>query len=140
MARSDSIATGERPDVALVLDTGGLIAYQRADRMTALLIDAATRRGQPIVTSSGCVAQAWRQGGPRHARLARLLRGVVEHGITADISRSLGGLCGRSGTADVVDAHVASITGDGDVVATSDDGDLRLLFTTIGRRAEIVHC
>jgi hypothetical protein len=51
--------------VALILDTGGLIAFDRGDRQVAALLEVARRRRDPVITSSGCVAQAWRGGGPR---------------------------------------------------------------------------
>jgi hypothetical protein len=62
-------------------DTGGLIAFDRGDRQVAVLMEAARRRRDPVLTSSGCVAQAWRGDGSRQALMARLLQGTAEVGI-----------------------------------------------------------
>jgi len=126
--------------MGLVLDTGGLIAFDRGDRQVAALIEAARRRRDPVITSSGCVAQAWRAGGSRQALLARGLRGAAELGLDQRISRTTGDLCGATQTTDVVDAHLTLLTRDGDVVLTSDVDDLRRLLRSRGTRAEILHC
>jgi hypothetical protein len=126
--------------MGLVLDTGGLIAFDRGDRQVAALVEAARRRRHRVITSSGCVAQARRAGGSRQALLAYLLRGAAEFGLDHRISRTTGDLCGMSKTTDVVDAHVALLTRDGDVVLTSDVADLRRLLSSRGIRAEIFRC
>jgi hypothetical protein len=126
--------------MALVLDTGGLIAFDRGDRRVAALVEAARRRRDPLITSSGCVAQAWRGGGSRRALLARLLRGTLEVGLDGGMSRATGNLCGTSKTADVVGAHVALLTRQGDVVLTSDVDDFRRLIKTRSIQAELVRC
>lgn len=125
--------------MGLVLDTGGLIGFERGDRGVAALVEAARRRRDRVVTSSGCVAQAWR-GGPRQALLARLLRGLGEHGLDRRGSRAAGALCGAAGSSDAIDAHVALLAHDGDIVLTSDAGDLRLLLGARGCHAEVMPC
>lgn len=126
--------------MGLVLDTGALIAFERGDRELAALLEAARRRGEGPVTSSGCVGQLWRRGGPKQALLSRLLSGVEERGLTPEVSRMIGELCGRARRHDVVDAHVAFLARDGDVVLTSDVDDLRALLVSAGRRANVHHC
>lgn len=126
--------------MGLVLDTGGLIAFDRGDREVAALVEAARRRRDRVATSSGCVAQAWRGGGSRQALLARLLRGVTELGLDRRMSRATGDLCGATKTADVVDAHVALLVRDGDVVLTSDAEDLRRLLSASGVAAHVRRC
>jgi len=126
--------------VALVLDTGGLIAFDRGDREVAALVEAARRRRDRVVTSSGCVAQAWRVGGPRQALLSRLLAGVWETGLDRRISRAIGELCGAATAANVVDAHVALLVRDDDVVLTNDVDDLRGLLRTRGVSAHLRRC
>jgi hypothetical protein len=126
--------------MGLVLDAGALIAFDRGDRQVAALVEAARRRRDRVITSSGCVAQAWRAGGSRPALLARLLRGAAEFGFDHRLSRTIGDLCGVTKTSDVVDAHVALLTRDGDVLLTSDEADLRRLLSSRGIRAEILHC
>jgi hypothetical protein len=123
----------------LVLDTGGLIAFDRGDRNVAALVETARRRRDRVVTSSGCVAQAWR-GGARQALLSRLLRGVSETGLDPRVSRTAGELCGTATTTDVVDAHVALLVRDDDVVLSSDVDDLRRLLRARGVNAQVRRC
>jgi hypothetical protein len=126
--------------VGLILDSGGLIAFDRGDRDVAALVEATRRRRERALTSSGCVAQAWRGGGSRQALLARLLRGLHEQGLDPDVSRSLGQLCDEATTTDVVDAHVALLAHEGDLVVTSDAKDLRKLLRAAGSNAELRPC
>jgi hypothetical protein len=126
--------------VSLILDTGALIAFDRGDRQVAALLEAARRRRDQVVTSSGCLAQAWRGGSPRQALLARLLAGTNEVGLDRRTSRATGDLCQASKSADVVDAHVSLLAHDGDVVLTSDTRDLRRLLRARGIDAEVLAC
>lgn len=123
--------------MGLVLDSGGLIAFERGDREVAALVEATRRRRERIVTSSGCVAQAWRSGGSRQALLSRLLRGVDEQPLDRHVSRVVGELCASAGSSDVVDAHVAHLARDHDIVVTSDADDLQLLLDTTGSAARV---
>src|SRR6476619_4208024 len=101
--------------MGIVLDSGALIALDRGDRQVAALIETARLRGLRVVTSAGCVAQAWR-GGPKQALLARVLHGIEERPLGPESSRAVGELCGRARIPDVVDAHLASLATNGDVV------------------------
>jgi hypothetical protein len=125
--------------VGLVLDTGGLIAFERGDRQVGALVEAARRRRDGVVTSSGCVAQAWR-GGARQDLLARLVRGLSENALDRRVSRTMGELCGTTATTDVVDAHVALLVRDEDVVLTSDVDDLLRLLRARGVNAQVRRC
>ena len=125
--------------MTLVLDSGALIAFERGDRVVAARIEAARRRRDRLVTSSGCIVQVWR-GGPRQSLLARLLRGVHEHALHPKVSRAVGALCAKAGLADVVDAHVALLATHGDTVLTSDPADLQALLRTAGVRADLLAC
>lgn len=124
----------------MVLDSGALMAFERGDRGVAALIEATRRRREPISTSSGCVAQAWRQGGPRQAILARLLRGVREVDLDHRVSRQVGTLCAEARSSDVVDAHVALLAHDDDILLTTDPGDLRRLLDARSSSAELRGC
>jgi hypothetical protein len=126
--------------VALVLDTGGLIGFDRGDRQVAALVEAARRRRDRVVTSSGCVAQAWRGGGPRQALLSRLLRGTAEVGLDRRMSAATGDLCRATKTNDVVAAHVALQTREGDVLLTSDVKEFRRLLRARSINAEVLRC
>lgn len=126
--------------MGLVLDSGALIAFERGDRAIAALLEANRRRHEQIETSSGCVAQAWRGGGARQALLARLLEGVDERSLDSDVSRQVGRLCATAGTHDIVDAHVALLALDRDIVVTADADDLKHLLETRRSTARIISC
>lgn len=111
---------------ALVLDTGALLALERGQPRVRALLRRTLEGGGRVSVPAGVVAQAWR-GGPRQARVARLLGDpVVEVAPLDDVtSRAVGLLCGRSGHADVVDVHVALLAREQDAaVVTSDPDDL----------------
>jgi hypothetical protein len=126
--------------MSMIVDTGALIAFDRGDRRVAALVEAVRRRRELLVTSSGCVAQAWREGGPKQVLLARLLGGIHERALDPTVSRHLGGLCSATKSTDVVDAHVVSLAHDGDIILTSDPDDLQKLLAGTGTRAEIKRC
>lgn len=110
----------------LALDTGALIALERGDPRVRALLRRALDHDLAISVPAGVVAQAWR-GGPRQARVARLLADPrVEIPPMDDVTaRAVGLLCGRSGHPDVVDVHVALHAMQHDLsVVTSDPGDL----------------
>jgi hypothetical protein len=125
--------------VGIVLDTGALIAFERGDRRVAALVEATRRRKDRLVTSSGCVAQAWR-GGTRQALLARLLAGLSEQPLDPRQSRQVGVLCAAAATNDVVDAHVVLLAHDRDGVLTSDADDLDRLIRAAGSAARTISC
>lgn len=118
----------------LTFDAGALIAVDRGDERVVALIRTARTAGLPIAVPAGALAQVWRDG-RRQARLAGLLRVrsgapdvVVLDGRTA---RAAGELCGRAGTADVVDASVVLCAlARRDRIVTSDPDDLRRLDPT----------
>lgn len=115
--------------MTLVLDSGALIAVERADRPLLVIMEAARRRGRGFVVPAGVVAQVWR-GGQRQARLARFLsaRGVEIEVLTDAAARAAGVVCGRAGTADVVDASVVvTARRRHATVVSSDRADLELL-------------
>jgi hypothetical protein len=73
------------------------------------------------------VGQVWRDG-REQANLARVLAGVGVEALGKDDGKRIGELLALAGSADVVDAHVALITGHADLVLTSDPGDIRTLL------------
>lgn len=123
--------------MTFVLDTGALVALERGDRETWGLMAAAWRETAPVWTSAAATAQAWR-GDPRQARLARALVGIREHDLTASDARRVGALLAATTTTDVVDAHVACLAADGDVVVTSDPRDLQALLQARHVKAAVV--
>jgi hypothetical protein len=121
---------------ALVFDSGALIALERGDRAVGALLAAAAQDGVAAVTSSACVAQAWREPA-RQARLARGLAGFREHALDAERGRRVGLLLAHTGGRDVVDAAVAILAQDGDTVLTSDPRDIEGLLAGAGTRARV---
>ena len=84
-------------------------------------------KGLPLSVPAGVVAQAWR-GGPRQARVARLLADPDVRVVPLDdmTARAVGLLCGRSGHRDIVDVHVVLAAQEQrHTVVTSDPEDLR---------------
>ncbi|CAN5558447.1 hypothetical protein BH24CHL9_BH24CHL9_13310 [soil metagenome] len=124
---------------ALVLDAGALVAIDRDDRETVSLVAVARADGFDLRTNGGVVAQAWRDGA-RQARLARLLRATDRREIGESVGRSAGGLLGRSGSSDVVDATVVLLADAGDRIVTSDPSDIARLADAAGSSATIVPC
>ncbi|MDR2564493.1 MAG: hypothetical protein LBC97_00260 [Bifidobacteriaceae bacterium] len=111
----------------LTLDSGALLALERGDRSVRALLRRAADNGLTLSIPAGVVAQTW-MGGPRQARIARLLRdpGVVVVPLDAISARAVGLICGRSGHHDIVDVHVAlDARQRGHSVVTSDPEDLR---------------
>lgn len=123
--------------MALLLDAGGLIGYDRRNKTVIAFIDKAQRDQIPVRTTTAVVAQVWRDGS-KQVRLARLLAGVDERDLTNPRSRSIGVLLAASRTADVVDASLVDIAFDGDEILTSDPHDLRVLAEALGKRLTIV--
>jgi len=115
--------------MTLVLDAGALIAIDKAHRPTLIVMEAARRQGREVVVPAAVVAQVWR-GGARQARLARFLsaRGVDVEALTDGGARAAGVMCGRAGTADIVDASVV-VTAQHyrATVVSSDRSDLEIL-------------
>lgn len=113
----------------VTLDTGALIAVERADPRMHALLEEAGAHGLEIAIPAGVLAQAWRDP-VRQVRLSRLLR-VAEVTVVAlddAVARATGALCGRAGTADVIDASVALCARARDhAVVTSDPGDIAAL-------------
>lgn len=113
--------------MTVVLDAGALIAVDRRDHHVGALLRVAQAERIPVRTSAAVVAQVWRDGA-QQANLARVVAGIHAAALDLDTGKLLGALLARAGTADVVDAHVASLVGPGDTVLTSDPDDLGQLL------------
>lgn len=98
----------------------------------------ASGAGRAPVTVGPVVGQAWRGARPRPALLARALAGVEVLPVDDVLGRAAGELLGATRTSDVVDASLALVALDGDVVLTSDPDDLARLAATAGLDVEIV--
>jgi hypothetical protein len=124
--------------VSAVLDAGALIAIDRRDRSVGAMLRLLQRDGVPVQTSAGAIAQVWRDG-RRQVNLARLLAGIDIAGLDDGAVRTIGELLRANGSSDLVAAHVAVLVDRGDLVLTSDDGDIQSLLRTRRVRAQIVH-
>jgi len=92
---------GEESHRSVVLDAGALIAFERGDERMRALCREALRTGTRLVIPAGVLGQVMRDRG----------RQVPLSGATTEVppldrilAAAAGVLCGRSGTADVIDA------------------------------------
>ena len=124
--------------MALVLDAGALVAVEhRDDVVVRRLLNEASASSTKALTSAAVVAQVWRNGS-RQAILARLLGSIEIWPLSDTAARRVGELLAVSRTRDVVDAHVALLARDGDIVLTSDPGDIHRLLGSRGVAASVV--
>jgi hypothetical protein len=128
---------------ALVLDAGALIALDRNDRVAWATLRISADDASTVQVPAGVIAQAWRDG-RRQALLSRALTHCDEVPLDGAVARAAGLLCGRAGTADVIDASVAltaaGIARHDDVaVIASDPDDIRRLLSVLDVAARVVH-
>ena len=120
---------GKARPPAIVLDAGALIAFERGDARMRALIRESLKAGAALVVPAGVLGQVWR-GAPRQASLRALLNGptTVVPALDQVLAEAAGVLCGRAGTADVIDASVVLVAKrERALVLTSDIGDLERL-------------
>lgn len=118
--------------MSLVLDAGALLGYERGDLNVRALVRRAGQTGTDLRTTTGVVAQVWRNGS-RQARLALLLRGVLEIELGPAEARRVGTMLGHARTADVIDASIVDVAVDGDEILTSDPKDIANLAAASGK-------
>jgi predicted nucleic acid-binding protein len=106
----------------ITFDTGALIAIERRDRGMLAFMTAALNGGSKITVPAAVVAEWWRgQRGPA----SRILDAVVVEPLSGSLAKVAGETLARLPDATVVDAIVvASAARRGDLVLTSDVGDL----------------
>ncbi len=115
----------------ITFDAGGLIAVDRNDRRILALLARARELGERVTIPATALAQVMRNPA-RQARLSRLIRQAGTDLIALDgpDATAVGLLLARTGTADIVDAHVVVCAQRaGQAVATSDPADLRRIST-----------
>jgi len=120
----------------VTFDAGGLTALDRNDRRVLVLVARVTERGMRITIPATALAEAMRNPA-RQALLSRLVRQAGTDLVALDgpDATAAGLLLARTGTADVVDAHVvvcARRAGQAVVTSAADDlsriaPDLQLL-------------
>lgn len=141
MGRQDHPAARHSADrvTGVTYDSGALIAAEGSERRMwarhrALLL----RRVVPTVPAP-VIAQCWR-GTPRQAQLARLLAGCETEALDDTGARATGTLAGRARTTDIVDVSVVEgALRRGDLIISSDEGDLTAIATAVGRHVDIDH-
>jgi predicted nucleic acid-binding protein len=117
----------------LTLDTGALVALEKGDRRLRALLRIVVEASVPTFVPAGVLAQAWRGAPTLHAVAALLRRPhVAVVPLDEPTARAAGVLCGRRGTADVVDASVALCAlARGTAVVTSDPDDIAHLAPSL---------
>lgn len=121
-----------------VYDAGALVALDKNDRRMWAKHKLALDDERDIHVPAIVVGQAWRDA-RRQVRLGQVLAGCRVDPVGLDTSKSAGVLCGKSGTADVVDATVVVMAAAlGAIVWTSDAQDIMTLAAASGARPAIV--
>lgn len=117
---------------ALILDAGFLISVDRGERAAQEFLTAALVHETPLTTTHPVIAQVWRDGA-RQARLARFLQSVVV--VAFDDGPEVGNLLARSGTSDVVDAHLVVVAvRRSEPILTGDVHDVESLAASLPER------
>jgi hypothetical protein len=121
-----------------VYDAGALIALDNSDRRMWLRHKQALQEGREIHVPAIVVGQAWRDG-HRQVQLARALAGCRVDPVGLDASKAAGVLCGKAGTADVVDATVVVLaTARRAIIWTSDAQDIKAISVASGAKPALV--
>ncbi len=110
----------------ITFDAGGLIALDRNDRRVLTLLARAAERQMRITIPATALAQAMRNPA-RQSRLSRFVRqaGTDLIALNGPDATAVGMLLARTGTGDIVDAHVVFwAKRAGQAVVTSDSDDL----------------
>ena len=118
---------GEGGVSGITIDAGGLIALDRNDRRVLALLARATESGKRITIPATALAQAIRNPA-KQSRLSRLIRQAGTDLVALDgkDATAVGLLLARTGTADIVDAHVVICAQRaGQAILTSDASDFR---------------
>lgn len=125
---------------ACVLDAGALIALDRNDRALWAALKLAARAGEDILIPTTALAQVWR-GQRKQANLARVVQ-LCTIAPFDPVAKEVGELCGKAGTSDICDAHVAVVAAiRATTLYTSDPGDLQYLLGVAGKhRPVVVRC
>ena len=124
--------------MALILDSGALIALERNDRGMWRRLKSALLFHEIPITHGGVVGQAWRGKGARSALLARALAGLDVRAIDEALGKRSGELLARAKKSDLIDAALVLLSVDGDTIVTSDPGDLAPLARAAGHVVDIL--
>ncbi|MFW5417029.1 PIN domain-containing protein [Nocardiopsis sp. CNT-189] len=132
----------------VVLDSEGLAKAAGGDGRARAHLVKAEEHGARVVVSTVTLAEVLR-GGPRDARVHRVLKGVVQVPVSAEIGRAAGEILGRAGlsghrcTVDAIVAATALVQARPVLLLTSDPDDMAKLVeepdVPKNRRVGIVH-
>lgn len=112
----------------MILDTGALVAAERNDRRFWTFYKLARDRGSIATVPTPVVAEVWRDGGPRQARLAGILKGCTCVPPDESTAKRAGSLLAATGGSNTIDALVvAQAEKLGQEIVTSDLDDLKAL-------------
>jgi hypothetical protein len=127
------------PTEPVVYDAGALIAAESGDRSMRALHSRAVSRRRIVLVPSLVLAQVWRGGGARQARLAFTLQACAIYAPSEQVAKLAGVLLERTGASDAVDAIVVATAAlAGAEIVTSDPGDLRALTGAAGRTIPLI--
>lgn len=106
----------------ITFDTGALIAIERRDRAMLALYEQLVRIRARITIPTCVVGEWWRD---QRGKLARVLDGAVVEPLTLPLAKLAGSVQAQVSGATMVDSLVvASAAQRGDLILTSDVGDL----------------
>lgn len=115
-------------NIPYLYDTGVLIAIDNNDRRMWARHSLALEDGRDVHVPSVVVSQAWRDS-RRQVRLGRFLAGCRVVPVGLEAAKAAGVLCGKAGSADIVDATVVVMAASlGAIVWTSDPDDIHALI------------
>lgn len=121
-------------NIPYLYDAGALIAIDNNDRRMWARHSLALEDGREVHVPSVVVSQAWRDS-RRQVRLGKFLAGCHIVPVGLETAKAAGALCGKAGTADVVDATVVVVAASlGAIVWTSDPDDIRALIDAQGMK------
>jgi predicted nucleic acid-binding protein len=125
---------GAQGPSAVTLDTGALIAVESGNRRVLALLETAAGDGAPVYLPSAVIAEVWRGGSGRQARLAAFLKNGLRFGHVeiVDLDYSAAQQVGilrstiTDGRVSITDVMVAwCVKRRGGIACTSDPTDLR---------------
>lgn len=119
------------PQERLILDSGAVFALSRLDPRALSFVVEARRRGGEVQVPVVVVAETSRGGGPRDARVNRVLKSVAVPPTTEVVGRTAGRLLARAESSATAYALVVAeaVVGGGGRILTADPDDLGALVT-----------
>ena len=123
----------------MIVDAGLLVTFDRGERGARSFLAASVRADEALHTSAPVLAEVWRDGA-QQTLLAHIAKSITVHPFAADDYTAVGQLLARSGTGEVVDAHLVVLavrTGHG--IITSDAVDFIALAGHLGTAAPKIH-